>query len=96
MQIRIKMNQMKDEWYLINKGIDLQNKKRKRTNDIKQALEIFFNNSDLIFKLSKYFQEFQSELLIKSESSQKNIDTAILIKKRIMILLEVYQDYLLL
>ena len=70
-----------DEWYLVNKGIDLQNKKRKRTNDIKQALEIFFNNSDLISKLSKYFHEFQSELITPSESSQKNINTAKLIKK---------------
>ena len=59
-----------DEWYLINKGIDLQNKKRKRTNDIKIALESFFNQSNLIAKLSKYFQEFQSELISPKESPQ--------------------------
>ena len=57
-----------DEWYLINKGIDLQNKKRKRTNDIKIALESFFNQSNLIAKLSKYFQEFQSELISPKEA----------------------------
>ena len=59
-----------DEWYLINKGIDLQNKKRKRTNDIKIALESFFNQSNLIAKLSKYFQEFQSELISPKEAPQ--------------------------
>ena len=60
-----------EEWYLIDKGIDLQNKKRKRTNDIKQALESFFNQSDLISKLSKYFVQFQSELLAPPEPVKK-------------------------
>ena len=48
-----------EEWYLINKGIELQNKKRKRTNDIKVALELFLNQSDIISKLTKYFQQFE-------------------------------------
>ena len=61
-----------EEWYLVNKGIDLQNKKRKRTNDIKTALEIFFNQSDLISKLSKYFSQFQNELLSSPEPSQEH------------------------
>ena len=56
-------NNLKDEedeeWYLINKGIELQNKKRKRTNDIKVALELFLNQSDIISKLTKYFQQFE-------------------------------------
>ena len=58
-----KDNSNEEDWYLVDKGITLQNKKRKRTNDIRQALESFFNNSVLISKLSKYFHEFQSELL---------------------------------
>ena len=57
-----------EEWYLVNKGIDLQNKKRKRTHDIKNALGSFFNQSDLIAKLIKYFQQFDSELLTTPET----------------------------
>ena len=67
---RTKVEGNEEEWYLVNKGIDLQNKKRKRTNDIKQALESFFNQSDLIAKLSKYFHEFQSELLTPPEAKR--------------------------
>ena len=61
-----------EDWYLINKGIDLQNKKRKRTSDIREALGCFFIQSNLINKLSKYFQEFQSELISPKESSKKS------------------------
>ena len=56
-----------EEWYLVNKGINLQNKKRKRTQDIKNALEIFFNESDLISKLSKYFHQYEEELFSDPE-----------------------------
>ena len=56
-----------EEWYLVNKGIILQNKKRKRTQDIKNALEIFFKESDLISKLSKYFHQFEEELFSDPE-----------------------------
>ena len=56
-----------DEWYLINKGIELQNKKRKRTNDIKVALELFLNQSDIISKLTKYFQQFEVDSLSTPE-----------------------------
>ena len=47
-----KIESNEEEWYLVNKGIDLQNKKRKRTNDIRQALESFFNESDLISRIN--------------------------------------------
>ena len=60
-----------EEWYLINKGIELQNKKRKRTNDIKVALELFLNQSDLISKLTKYFQQFELDLF-STPDPQKN------------------------
>ena len=67
-----KYEESEEDWYLINKGIDLQNKKRKRTNDIKEALECFFAQSNLINKLSRYFNEFQSELIVPKESSSKS------------------------
>ena len=60
-----------EEWYLIDKAIDLQNKKRKRTNDIKQALETFFNQSVLISKLSTFFHEFQSFLTTPEPPKKK-------------------------
>ena len=78
-----------EEWYLVNKGINLQNKKRKRTQDIKNALEIFFNHSDLISKLSKYFHQFEEELFSDPEprkskgpdpQNQDNNDTLVLPK----------------
>jgi CRP-like cAMP-binding protein len=69
---RMKEEPKEEEWYLVNKGIDLQNKKRKRTNDIRQALEAFFNQSDLISKLAKYFYEFQSELMTPTEPIKHN------------------------
>ena len=61
-----------EEWYLIDKAIDLQNKKRKRTNDIRQALETFFNQSVLISKLSTFFHEFQSFLTTPEPPKKKN------------------------
>ena len=67
-----KIGSNEEEWYLVNKGIDLQNKKRKRTNDIRQALESFFNESDLISKLSKFFHEFQSLLTQESTTIINN------------------------
>ena len=51
------------EFYLIDKGINLQNKKRKRTNDVKSALELFLNKSNLIQKLTQYFHEHEDQLL---------------------------------
>ena len=60
-----------EEWYLVNKGINLQNKKRKRTQDIKSALETFFNQSDLISKLSKYFHQFEEELFSDPEPQKR-------------------------
>ena len=51
------------EWYLIDKGINLQNKKRKRTNDVKNALELYLNKSNLIKKLSEFFHQHEDQLL---------------------------------
>ena len=42
-----------EDLFLINKGIELQKRGLKLTNDIKRALELFFNKSELIQKLSK-------------------------------------------
>ena len=51
------------EWYLIDKGINLQNKKRKRTNDVKTALELYLNKSNLIKKLTEFFHTHEDQLL---------------------------------
>ena len=40
------------EYYLIKKAIYLQNKKKKRTEDVKKALEIFLFNTNFIEKLT--------------------------------------------
>ena len=42
-----------DDYYLINKAIDLQEKNLKKTSDIRRALEKFLHNSSLIQKLKK-------------------------------------------
>lgn len=42
-----------EDLFLINKGIELQKRGLKLSNDIKRALELFFNKSELIQKLSK-------------------------------------------
>ena len=40
------------DYYLIKKGIYLQNKKKKRSDDVKRALELFLFNSSIIEKLT--------------------------------------------
>ena len=58
-----------EEYYLINKGLEQEKTKSKRTNDIKSALENFLKNSDLIEKISKLLEE--KEKLIYKEKIEK-------------------------
>ena len=46
------------EYILLNKAIEFQNKNKKRTNDIKNALSLFFIQSDLISKLTDFFRKY--------------------------------------
>ena len=58
-----------EEYYLIHKGIILQNNKKKRTHDVKIALNIFFSQSDLISRLTNFFKKYGI-----SKENQKNND----------------------
>ena len=60
-----------EEYYLIHKGILLQNNKKKRTHDVKIALNIFFSQSDLISKLTDFFKKYGI-----SKENQKNNDNS--------------------
>ena len=53
----------KYDYYLINKDIQLRNNNSKRTQDIKHALENFLRHSDLIEKISKFFEEYRENLM---------------------------------
>ena len=50
------------DYYLIKKGIYLQNKKKKRSDDIKKALEIFLFNSSIIEKLTNNLSIIESSI----------------------------------
>ena len=50
-------NSIEDELFLINKGIEQMQTKSKRTNDVRSALESFLRKSDLIVKITKFFEE---------------------------------------
>ena len=58
-----------DFYYLIKKGIFLQNNKIKRTEDVKKALKLFLINSKIIKKISNY--------LMLNESRKNNLKTLI-------------------
>ena len=47
------VDKLNEDLFLINKGIEEQNRKLKRTADVKRALGLFIEKSDLIQKLSK-------------------------------------------
>ena len=49
------VDKINEDFYLINKGIELQKRNLKRTVDVKKALELFFENSELIQKVSKNY-----------------------------------------
>ena len=68
---------LNEDLFLINKGIELQKRGLKRTNDIKKALESFFHRSELIEKLTKDSiikdnQEIESVPDSKNSSSRTN------------------------
>ena len=56
--------------FLIYKGIEQAKAKTKRSNDVKTALENFLRKSDLIIKITKFFEEKQK--LINKEKSRQN------------------------
>ena len=62
---------LEDEHFLINKSIEQSKKNLKRSGDIKSALEIFLRKSDLIQKITKFFED--KEKLINKEKVKKRI-----------------------
>ena len=60
----------KDDYYLLNKGIELQNRNKKRTTDVKKSLSLFFRQSDLITKLSEFFKKYGENQVL--ENNNKN------------------------
>ena len=66
---------IEDEYFLINKGIEQNKTKSKRTGDVKLALENFFRKSDLIEKITKFFEEKEKSInkeKLKQKKRNKN------------------------
>ena len=67
------VDKINEDFYLINKGIELQKRKLKRTIDVKKALELFFENSELIQKVSKNYGIKNSTNPLKDERVSEKI-----------------------
>ena len=70
-------NDISNNYYLINKDIELRNSNLKRTQDIKYALENFLRKSDLIEKNSKFFEEFHAQkykILNKKDKKEAKVE----------------------
>jgi CRP-like cAMP-binding protein len=63
-------NKRESDLFLIYKGIEQAKAKTKRSNDVKTALENFLRKSDLIIKITKFFEEKQK--LINKEKTRQN------------------------
>ena len=48
----------KGEYYLLYKGIEFQNMNRKKTNDIRKGLTLFYRQSNLILKIYDFFNKY--------------------------------------
>ena len=55
---RLFLDSEKSEYYLLYKGIEYQNMNRKKTNDIKKGLGLFFRQSNLILKIYDFFNKY--------------------------------------
>ena len=64
-----KKEEMDFDYYLIKKGILLQNKKKKRSDDVKGALELFLMNSTIIEKLTNNLSVIEASI----KKSQKTV-----------------------
>ena len=67
------VDKINEDFYLINKGIELQKRNLKRTIDVKKALELFFENSELIQKVSKNYGINNSTNPLKDERVSQKI-----------------------
>ena len=68
------LNNIEDEMFLINKGIEQERTKSKRTGDIKSALENFLRKSDLIVKIEKFFEENNREKSRQKKGGKNEIE----------------------
>jgi len=64
------------KYFLSNKGLDLQEKKKKRTNSIKKSLQIFLNKSSVIGKLSENLKTIMNSN-INNRTFEKKIEDKI-------------------
>ena len=64
------------KYFLLNKGLDLQEKKKKRTNSIKKSLQIFLNKSSVIGKLSENLKTIMNSN-INNRTFEKKIEDKI-------------------
>ena len=60
-------------YYLINKGLDLQKEKKKRTHSIKKALEKFLYKTNVIEKLKANLYEIESQKNYDIKTNQNKI-----------------------
>ena len=63
-----------DEIFLLNKGIEQEKTKSKRTGDVISALENFLRKSDLIQKIIKFFEENNREKSKHRKEKKNQID----------------------
>ena len=63
-----------DEIFLLNKGIEQEKTKSKRTGDVISALENFLRKSDLIQKIIKFFEENYREKSKHRKEKKNQID----------------------
>ena len=63
-------NEEENNYYLINKGLDLQKENKKRTHSIKKALEKFLHQTNVIEKLKTSL--YSIEMQKNNEENEKN------------------------
>ena len=61
-----------EDLFLINKGLELQKRGLKRSNDVKKALELFFHKSELIEKLKQSEKKTTQENYNDQKKEYKN------------------------
>ena len=80
------VDKLNEDLFLINKGIEEQKRNLKRTNDVKRALELFLEKSELIQKFSKNYGIINNINSLNDKSINEKI------KNRIKILISNLAD----
>ena len=68
------LNNLEEELFLINKGIEQARTKSKRSSDVKTALENFLRRSDLIEQIIKFFEEHNRDKSKQKTEGKNDVD----------------------